>query len=608
MNRRARRAGSKLHTLSVGTPRPNDIVAADLFDQANRCHQQGRSGEAESLCNRILAGAPDHVPALNLFGLILQASGRHRRAIKALTKAVAADPLNAACHYNLASSYQALDQCDQAMLHFKTAITLRQRRSNTERLILQNAAIVSCIDRIEAQYPLPVNSAQLFPAATFAAIADDLFLRSALAIVPIRGVALERFLTALRATLLGMAHSALYQNRAFEPNLTILLISLAQQCFINEYVFVQQDDELGKATALRELLEQKSNAAEAIPPLLPAAVAAYFPLYALPVARALANRDWPQNLAELVRQQLQEPLQEIDDRTSIPTLTAVNDAVSIRVMQQYEDNPYPRWTLAPIAGVTGDGADRAGGNDGAPGDILVAGCGSGRHALDVAQRFPNGHVLAVDISLASLAYARRKTREAGCGNIEYGRADILELPVLGRSFDRIEAVGVLHHLADPESGWRLLLSMLRPHGTMRIGLYSDIARQAVVAVRAMIAERGYRPTAESIRECRQQILGEYEKRGWIRLVESGDFYTMSGCRDFLFNVMEHRFTIPRIGRFLEAEALSFLGFDIDPLVIENFLQQYPAADALLDLGKWQAFEQQNPATFRHMYVFTVRKN
>ena len=41
-------------------------------------------------------------------------------------------------------------------------------------------------------------------------------------------------------------------------------------------------------------------------------------------------------------------------------------------------------------------------------DILIAGCGTGQHSLITASRFSECHVTAVDFSLASLAYAKRK--------------------------------------------------------------------------------------------------------------------------------------------------------------------------------------------------------
>ncbi len=75
-----------------------------------------------------------------------------------------------------------------------------------------------------------------------------------------------------------------------------------------------------------------------------ATVAAYFSLNQLPGADKILSRDWPVTVAELIKQQLIEPLEEIGDRLAIPSLTAVDEGVSLQVMQQYEQNPYPRWT------------------------------------------------------------------------------------------------------------------------------------------------------------------------------------------------------------------------------------------------------------------------
>src|SRR5439155_21736056 len=97
-------------------------------------------------------------------------------------------------------------------------------------------------------------------------------------------------------------------------------------------------------------------------------------------------------------------------------------------------------------------------------DVLVAGCGTGQHSIETAQRFTGAKVLAVDLSLTSLSYAKRKTQALGLANIQYAQADLLKLGLIGRSFDVIEASGVLHHLGDPLQGWRIVLSLLRPAG------------------------------------------------------------------------------------------------------------------------------------------------
>ena len=107
---------------------------------------------------------------------------------------------------------------------------------------------------------------------------------------------------------------------------------------------------------------------------------------------------------------------------------------------------------------------------------------------------------------------------------------------------------------------------------------------------------------------RQDIIREAEH--WKPLIGSNDFYSMSGCRDLLFNVMEHRFTIPEIAAFLNDNDLSFLGFEPfdDPTVIEKFHKQFPGEADESNLDQWHRFEADHPDTFSGMYVFMVSKN
>ena len=52
----------------------------------------------------------------------------------------------------------------------------------------------------------------------------------------------------------------------------------------------------------------------------------------------------------------------------------------------------------------------------------------------MAERYLNANILGVDLSLTSLAYAKRKTEESGLKNIEFLHADILQLNNLNNSF------------------------------------------------------------------------------------------------------------------------------------------------------------------------------
>jgi SAM-dependent methyltransferase len=607
MNRRDRRAALARGKAVVAST-PPDIPA--LTAEASLAYQQGRIVDAEVACKQILARAPEHREALNVLGVVYQASGNHRLAAKTLAKAIAVNGLDAACHYNIAMSYQALGERVAAVSHFKRAIVLGLSGKGVEPFLMQNTVIASRARGTIDERGLPVKIDDLFEAGDIAAIADNTFLRCALESTIIRGVTLELFLTGLRHALLHLAIGNISDPAKVADDVLDLFCALGQQCFLNEYVYAQTADETQGARRLREVLLQRLSGGDEVPALLLAAVAAYFPLHALAGAASLLAKDWLPETAELLRLQVREPLEEAEDIPSIPTLTAIEDRTSREVMRQYEENPYPRWTINPLAalGRYPDAISNAAVQSESVQNILIAGCGTGEHPFDVAQKSPHARVLAIDLSRVSLAYARRKTREEGLQNIEYAQADILKLSAIGRTFDRIEALGVLHHLADPLTGWRALLALLPPGATMRIGLYSEAARRSIVEARALIAERGFPATAEGIRALRQTIIRGQDEPRWKSLVRTVDFYSMSGCRDVFFHVMEHRFTIPAIKSFLDENRLRFLGFETESNVTDMFREQFPGSDALVNLDYWQAFEASRPQTFLNMYTFSIRRS
>jgi SAM-dependent methyltransferase len=334
-------------------------------------------------------------------------------------------------------------------------------------------------------------------------------------------------------------------------------------------------------------------------------------------AAALLDRKvykaWPAALEAVLTLQLREPIEENLLRETIPALTPIEDATSKSVQAQYEENPYPRWILTPpraspstldkfLAGQFPH-VPLPSASAGASAEILIAGCGTGLHAIKVAQEFPDAKVLAVDLSRSSLAYALRKSRELKVANVDYAQADILKLGSIGRAFDFIDSVGVLHHLADPEAGWRVLLSLLRPSGVMRVGLYSELARRDIVAAREFIAARGFPATAEGIRAARDAIV-DSDLRAVTRF---NDFYATSECRDLLFHVQEQRFTIARIRAFLEANDLRFVGFEAPPAVLAAYVRRFPDDWTLRELSHWEQFESEWPATFEGMYQFCIAR-
>jgi SAM-dependent methyltransferase len=239
-----------------------------------------------------------------------------------------------------------------------------------------------------------------------------------------------------------------------------------------------------------------------------------------------------------------------------------------------------------------------------PINILIAGCGTGMHAIQRAQQFKNSNVLAIDLSLSSLGYAIRKTRELGLTNIRYAQADILALKP-DTMFDVIDSSGVLHHLGDPLKGWRNLASMLRPGGLMHIGLYSAIARKDINVARDHLKRQGRDYSVAEVRKLRAEVVNLPQDNQLRNIARFSDFFSTSECRDLLFHVQEHQFSIPEISAFLTEAGFKFLGFET--LHRKKYLQRFPDDTAAANLDNWYVFETENPATFALMYQFWVQK-
>jgi SAM-dependent methyltransferase len=83
--------------------------------------------------------------------------------------------------------------------------------------------------------------------------------------------------------------------------------------------------------------------------------------------------------------------------------------------------------------------------------VLEAGCGVGAQTVILAGHSPGASFTSVDISAASLAQARDRTRAAGFANVTFEQADLYRLPYRAGSFDHVFVCFVLEHLHDPDA-------------------------------------------------------------------------------------------------------------------------------------------------------------
>jgi tetratricopeptide (TPR) repeat protein/SAM-dependent methyltransferase len=644
--------------------KPNYAEAHNNLGNALR--EQGRLDEASASYQQALLLKPNFAEAHNNLGSVRQAQGRLDDAVAWYQKALLLKPDYADAYTNLGVVLQDQGKWDEAFLshiqalrlsesaesrlgfarcvsnvqfiHAESNVQLLLARAISEAwdtpsaltaaaisLIEKNQVIKECIDRANNAWPRYLTGWELLGSSGLALAADEPLLRCLLENVQINSMEFERFLTMARRAMLERAMAqerssgaATVASDELDDKVLVFYCALARQCFINEYVFANADEELAQVESIRERLVSNLKAKAPIPVIWPVAVAAYSPLASLPSVDALLELHWPDAVAALFVQQVREPQEEQHYRNHIPRLTAIDDGVSRLVQEQYEENPYPRWVKVP-SGAKACTVD-AYFHQQLPGapfhalgkfgevDILVAGCGTGRHSIETAQFFRGARVLAVDLSLSSLSYAKRKSHELGLLNVEFAQADIMKLETAGRSFDIIESVGVLHHLAEPVAGWRKLLDLLTPGGLMRLGFYSEIARQVIVAARNFIAERGYAANTLDIRRCRQELMAKETAVQFKQLLAQTDFYGMSGCRDLLFHVQEHRFTLLRLKEIIEALGLNFVALTVDASVAKQYMARFPDDQTRTNLDYWHLFETENPNTFAGMYQFWVQKH
>ncbi len=391
------------------------------------------------------------------------------------------------------------------------------------------------------------------------------------------------------------------------------IIALGEQCFVNEYVYsVTEEENISVDNIIKKCREGEVSEIHL------SILSCYFPLYKLlnriPLLKSFNSSN--QSFKELIELQIIEPLKEIELSQTIKRLGSINDNVSKKVKSQYEENPYPRWRygnhsesqkISVLQGINNEIKPNSISSN--IGDsqlqVLVAGCGTGQQILHT-QIYKNAHITAIDLSLSSLAYAQRKVNELGIDNVELIQMDILEISLLEKKFDLIICSGVLHHMDDPSKGLKALVSVLKNNGFLKLGLYSELARQDIVKAREYITNNNLQPNDEGIKVFREDVLSNKNEQ-ISNLSDWDDFYTMSECRDLCFHAKEYRFTIQELQETFKSNELKFLGFLVKQSVKSMYKKYFPEDNKQINLQNWAKFEEMHSKTFSGMYQFWVCK-
>lgn len=433
---------------------------------------------------------------------------------------------------------------------------------------------------------------------------------------------LELTLRSMRRELLL---SSVADNQIPEPWFN-LVSALARQCQMNEGLWSVTKDEADVLAQLQQVWQQALSRPEISGQDLASVLglmAMYQPLGKdIPLAELQQKTAYPNWLNDLITplyQQQRNWQQALASQQLLLQETCAQDAVSRQVQQQYEQWPYPSWQqlnahekahlsqilqsrLGPF--LVGDCLTSE------VIQVLVAGCGTGLHAVNLAKHFYHTQVTAVDLSAASLKYAASKAMAMGVNNVTWQQADLLNLPASLRQqqFGLIECSGVLHHLGNPLAGLQALLPMLAPDGLIKIALYSHKARTAIRHLRQELSK--YRPheSLTLMQQVRDMILADSDNPAWQGLVGGYDFCSASGLKDLLFHECEHQFKPSDIQRqLLDPCQLEVVGLVTTHAMQRSFYRTFGKDAPLTDLGLWQRLEAFEPMIFAGMIQLYARR-
>jgi tetratricopeptide (TPR) repeat protein/SAM-dependent methyltransferase len=620
----------------------------DLFEAhynlGNALKDLGRLNEAEVSYNQAIALKPDYAAAHSNLGKTLKELGRLDEAEASYKQAVAFKPCYTEAHYNLGITLHELGKFGEAISAYFQAITLKPdftEATNNFGITIQNVRFTSSYRKL---YPILINlltvgnvirptdvAWSILSLLKHDPLIKDLLneknvirdqkevtsaietldkiplLHQLMRICPLPDLQLEGLFIVMRKLLLSHLH-----EMEASPELIYFLSTLSLQCFTNEYIYFESDEEIKLIDDLEIKIVQAIAQTEQPNLIEVLCLSSYRPLHNYNWCEKLVVID---QLTEVKARLIEQPIVERAIAKDILVLGEISNKVSLKVRQQYEENPYPRWVKLAIPKKTKSVAKffddislelhSENIKDVVAPLILIAGCGTGQQSIETASRFSDGQALAVDLSLTSLAYAKRKTDELGVNNLEYFQADILNLSQLDREFDIIESSGVLHHMDEPMAGWKVLTDLLKPGGLMRIGLYSELARGYIAMAREEIAFQGVGTSQNEMRNFRWSLI-ESNNKDILRLATSPNFYSLSNLRDLIFHVQEHRFTLPEISECLDELGLKFCGFESKP-IISRFREFHENGSDIYDLALWHQFEESYPDIFAGMYQFWCQK-
>jgi SAM-dependent methyltransferase len=189
--------------------------------------------------------------------------------------------------------------------------------------------------------------------------------------------------------------------------------------------------------------------------------------------------------------------------------------------------------------------------------ILIAGCGTSQAAKH-ALRWPMAQVTGIDCSATSVRHTEKLKRKYKLTNLRVHHLDLERVNDLGMSFDQIVCTGVLHHLADPDTGLKALRSALKPEGVMHLMVYAPYGRAGIYMLQEFCRRIGMHASGGEIRDL-IRALGALPSGHPLQtlLTHAPDFRREAALADALLHPQDRAYSVTQLFDFIENAGLTF---------------------------------------------------
>ena len=342
----------------------------------------------------------------------------------------------------------------------------------------------------------------------------------------------------------------------------------------------------------------------------------YEPLFGLTGLDGFATgyvRDCPGALADGLQALVLDVARERAYRRAVTAINRPTEPLSERTRDLMDTFPGPRWSRVPVGEKRSVGAwlaERIADWSPpatllAPARVLVAGCGTGRTAIELAGNCHIRHLDAVDLSSWALAYAARQADDllpaADRLQMRFLMGDLLDPRALDGGYDLIVADDLLNHVASPERALRTLAPLLSAGGAIWLGLYADPARRDAVAARKLAHAQGIQPGRDGLIAFRKLLADTPDANvDHAALQYNMALHSVPDFATFIAPVQEHRFTFRTA-----SDMMQMAGLHVAASVLAPPSPQSQTLVGLDDPAMIAGIERQQPNIIAETYRFLV---